>query len=170
MFSTSRGRKSQNASLDWILNWVILAISLELFRLLWDIVPKWGGIILARAISIEHLWPHLRDRINVRGGLDKERCNPFPWLCNWNVDPIVVVYEILVLYDVWLRGNLFLHSQSSMRVLMHLLEGSRELRVCSRRHPWAWLWICRFRRKSLHWISTGYVLIQVQLVLESTRW
>ena len=90
---------------------------------------------MARAIRIEHLWLHLRDRINVRGGLDKERCNPFPWLCNRNVDPIVIVYEILVLDYVGLRSHLFLYSQSSMRVLMHLFEGSRELGVCSRRHP-----------------------------------
>ena len=90
---------------------------------------------MARAISIEHLWLYLRDRINVRGGLDKERCNPFPWLCNGNVDAIVIVYEILVLDYVGLRSHLFLHSQSSMRVLMHLFEGSRELGVCSRRHP-----------------------------------
>ena len=90
---------------------------------------------MARAISIEHLWLYLRDRINVRGGLDKERCYPFPWLCNGNADPIVVIYEILVLDYVGLRGHLFLHSQSSMRVLMHLFEGSRELGVRSRRDP-----------------------------------
>jgi hypothetical protein len=73
-------------------------------------VPEGGGIILARAISIENLWFNLRDGINVRGGLDKERCNPFPWLCNGNVDPIVVVYEILVLDYVWLRDHLLLNS------------------------------------------------------------
>ncbi len=133
-------------------------------------MPEWGGIILARAISIEHLWFHLLDGINVWWGLDEEGCNTFAWLCNGNVDPIVVIYEILVLDNVWLRDHLLLHSQSSMRVLMHILETLRELRMCSRWYPWARLRICRFWWKSLHWIRPGYVLVQVHLVLEPARW
>ena len=80
---------------------------------------------MARDRGVEHLRLKLWDGPDIWWWLDEERGDTLPCLSYWDVYPIVVVYEILVLHNVcWGRHHLLLHGQRPMRVLMHLLQPS----------------------------------------------